>query len=133
MKLEQAKKVKLPISIPYGSRKIKNYYLNLNQYRNWHYQVSNKIKKLFKERVEGNLDFSFVGKVEIEYVYYAPDKRVRDLMNVIAVADKFFQDALTENGCIESDDTKTVTKITSIYGGVDREDPRIEATVKQKI
>ena len=54
-------------------------------------------------------------------------------MNVIAVADKFFQDALTENGCIESDDTKTVTKITSIYGGVDRDDPRIEATVKQKI
>jgi len=121
-------KVTLPIWIKSGKKKR---YLNLNQYRNWHFQVSNNIKKTFKEQVGGNLDFSILGEIEIEYVYYAPDKRKRDLMNVIAVADKFFQDALVEYGCIETDDTDTVVKITSLFGGVDKEDARIVATIKQ--
>ena len=50
-------------------------------------------------------------------------------MNVIAVVDKFFQDALVEEKCIPTDDTDTVVKITSIYAGVDRSNPRIEATI----
>lgn len=107
--------------------------MNLNQYRNWHYQTSNKLKILFKEQVKGNLDFSFLGKIEISYVYYAPDKRKRDLMNVIAVVDKFFQDALVEEGCIVTDDTDTVIKITSIYAGVDKNNPRVEATINHYI
>jgi len=122
-------KVILPISIVYGSKKTKRYYLNLNQYRNWHYQISNKLKILFKEKVRGNLDFSFLDQIEITYDYFAPDKRKRDLMNVVAVVDKFFQDALVENGCIKTDDTDTVIRITSMYKGIDRENPRIEATI----
>lgn len=132
MNLGKEYKLRLPISITSGKIKVRKRYLNLNQYRNWHYQTSNKLKILFKEQVKGDLDFSFLGKIEIEYVYFAPDSRVRDLMNVIAVVDKFFQDTLTELGCIETDDTKTVVKITSIYGGIDRDDPRIEATIKQQ-
>jgi hypothetical protein len=128
MKSVQDIQITLPIWIKCGKKKR---YLNLNQYRNWHYQVSNNIKKKFKEQVGGNLDFSILGQVEIDYVYYAPDKRKRDLMNVIAVADKFFQDALVETGCIETDDTDTVVKITSLFGGTDKEDARIVATIKQ--
>jgi len=128
MKSVQDIQITLPIWIKSGKKKR---YLNLNQYRNWHYQVSNNIKKKFKEQVGGNLDFSILGQVEIDYVYYAPDKRKRDLMNVIAVADKFFQDALVETGCIETDDTDTVVKITSLFGGIDKEDARIVATIKQ--
>jgi hypothetical protein len=130
MNTEQDIKVTLPISIVFGKTKPKKLYLNLNQYRNWHYQTSNKLKILFKEEVRGSLDFSFLHKVEIVYTYFAPDKRKRDLMNVIAVVDKFFQDALTEEGCIETDDTDTVIKITSIYGGVDKNNPRLEAVIK---
>ncbi len=51
-------------------------------------------------------------------------------MNVIAVIDKFFQDALTESLCITSDDTDTVVKVICEYGGVDRDNPRIEAIIK---
>ena len=130
MKLEQEIKVTLPISILSGKKKIRKYHLNLNQYRNWHFQVSNNIKKQFKQEVKGFLDFSFYGKIEIEYTYFAPDARVRDLMNYITVVDKFFQDALVEEGCIDSDDTNTVVKIISIYGGVDRSNPRMEAVIK---
>ena len=133
MNIVQEKLVTLPISITSGSKKIRKRCLNLNQYRNWHYQTSNKLKILFKEQVKGNLDFSFLGKIEISYVYYAPDKRKRDLMNVIAVVDKFFQDALVEEGCIVTDDTDTVIKITSIYAGVDKNNPRVEATINHYI
>ena len=130
MKSEQEIKVTLPISILCGKKKIRKYHLNLNQYRNWHFQVSNNIKKQFKQEVKGFLDFSFYGKIQIEYTYFAPDARVRDLMNYITVVDKFFQDALVEEGCIDSDDTNTVVKIISIYGGVDRSNPRMEARIK---
>lgn len=130
MKSEQEIKVTLPISILSGKKKIRKYHLNLNQYRNWHFQVSNNIKKQFKQEVKGFLDFSFYGKIQIEYTYFAPDARVRDLMNYITVVDKFFQDALVEEGCIDSDDTNTVVKIISIYGGVDRSNPRMEAVIK---
>ena len=54
-------------------------------------------------------------------------------MNVIAVVDKFFQDALVEEGCIVTDDTDTVIKITSIYAGVDKSNPRVEATINHYI
>lgn len=132
MNTAQDKLVTLPTSITYGSKKVRKYYLNLNGYRNWHYQISNKLKILFKEQVKGNLDFCFSHKVEITYHYYAPDRRKRDLMNVIAVVDKFFQDALVEEGCIPTDDTDTVVQITSIYAGIDRDNPRIEAIITHK-
>ena len=119
--------VQLPIWIQTGKNR---HYLNLNQYRNWYFRLSNNIKTKFKEQVKDSLDFSFLGKVEIDYTYYAPDNRKRDLMNVISVADKFFQDAMTECNCIPSDDTKTVVKVICRYGGVDKGNPRIEATIK---
>ena len=106
------------------------YQLNLNQYNQWYYQLRNKIKKLFKEQVKDSLGFSFSGEIEIYYRYYAPDRRTRDLMNVIAVADKFFQDTLTQYGCIEDDNTKIVKKVTCKYMGIDRDNARIEATIK---
>ena len=127
MKSETEKTVVLPIWILSGKNR---YQLNLNQYNQWYYQLRGKIKKIFKEQVKDSLGFSFSGEIEIYYEYYAPDKRIRDLMNVIAVADKFFQDTLTQYGCIEDDNTKIVKKVTCKYMGVDTENPRIEATIK---
>ena len=127
MKSETEKTVVLPIWILNGKNR---YQLNLNQYNQWYYQLRNKIKKLFKEQVKDSLGFSFSGEIQIYYKYYAPDKRTRDLMNVIAVADKFFQDTLTQYGCIEDDNTKIVKKVTCKYMGIDLDNPRIEATIK---
>ena len=128
MNSETEKTVVLPIWISIGKTRHR---LNLNKYNTWYFQFKNKIKKLFKEEVKDSLGFSFLGKVEIIYRFYAPDNRRRDLMNVVAVADKFFQDALSEYGCIEDDNTKVVVKVTSIYMGIDRKNPRLEATIKQ--
>ena len=117
----------IPTSILYRGKKVR---LNLNEYRNWHYRVSNIYKKSFKALVSESIEsLLFTKQIKIEYTYYAPDARKRDLMNVIAVVDKFFQDALVENGCMDSDDTDTVVAVSSLYGGIDRGNSRIDVTI----
>jgi hypothetical protein len=120
-------KISLPLFIKNRSNKRK--WLTLNNYRNWHYQVSNDIKRRFKSEIFDKLDFKISGKVKIEYFYFAPDKRTRDLMNVISVIDKFFQDAMVERGCIESDDLSTVIEVNSCYMGIDKEFPRLDVMI----
>ena len=101
----------------------------MNNYRNWHYQVNNNIKRWFKEDIKDQLDFVIKGAVKIEYFYFAPDKRTRDLMNVISVADKYFQDAMVELGCIEADDLSIVREVNCVYMGIDRECPRLDVMI----
>jgi len=120
-------KLSLPLFITNRSNKRK--WLTLNNYRNWHYQVSNDIKRRFKSKLFDKLDFRIEGKVKIEYFYFAPDKRTRDLMNVISVIDKFFQDAMVDRGCIESDDLSTVVEVNSCYMGIDKQDPRLDVMI----
>jgi Holliday junction resolvase RusA-like endonuclease len=127
MKSETEKTVVLPIWIFSGKNR---FMLNLNQYNKWYYKFKNRIKIKFNEEVKDSLGFSFSGEIEIYYQYFAPDRRKRDLMNVIAVVDKFFQDAMSQHGCIEDDNTKIVKKVTCKYMGVDTENPRIEAIIK---
>jgi predicted lactoylglutathione lyase len=124
MKSETKYKVILPVAI---LKKNTKFYLNLNQYRNWHYQANNQLKRIFKDQISSQLDFKIKGKVHILYFYFAPDKRKRDLMNIISVVDKYFQDALVERNCIEADDTSVVTEIHGVYSGIDKENPRVEA------
>ena len=119
----------LPLFITNRSNRRK--WLTLNNYRNWHYQVSNDIKRRFKSEVFDKLDFKIKGRVKIEYFYFAPDKRTRDLMNVISVIDKFFQDAMVDRGCIESDDLSTVVEVNSCYMGIDREEPRLDVMISK--
>lgn len=117
----------LPLYITNRSNKRK--WLTLNNYRNWHYQVSNDIKRRFKADISRMLNFRINGKVKIEYFYFAPDKRTRDLMNVISVVDKFFQDAMVEFGCIETDDLSTVVEVNSCYMGIDKANPRLDVII----
>ena len=98
----------------------------MNSYRNWHFQVSNDIKRTFKSEISSKLNFVIKGKLKIDYFYFAPDKRKRDLMNVISVIDKFFQDAMVESGCIEGDDLSIVVEVNSCYMGIDKQDPRLD-------
>lgn len=92
--------------------------------------MSNNLKRNYKETISQYLDFKFDGEISIHYDYYAPDKRVRDLMNVVSVVDKFFQDTLVDKGCILADDTSIVKTISVKYKGIDKGNSRIEATIK---
>ena len=124
---EEIVTLSLPLYITNRSNKRK--WLTLNNYRNWHYQVSNDIKRRFKSELFDKLNFTLKGKVKIECFYFAPDKRTRDLMNVISVIDKFFQDAMVDRGCIESDDLSTVVEVNSCYMGIDKDNPRLDVMI----
>lgn len=85
--------------------KAKNYYLNMNNYRNWHYTIQHKTKKEFYKLI--SKEFESVPKMgylnQIEYTLIVPTKKKRDRMNVYSVIDKYFCDALQEYKKIEDD------------------------------
>lgn len=87
-----------------GNKKIA---LNLNTYRNLHYQVNNKAKRIFKKKLLDEypeLATIKAYRVNINYVIYPNNYRKFDTMNVISIVDKYFLDALVEIGCIPDDD-----------------------------
>ena len=109
----------------------KKYHLNLNQYRNWHYLVSNNLKKKYKEIVYPKIkDFNF-DKISLKFILYKSSKRKIDRANVLCVHEKFFCDALVESGCI-LDDNDTYIESTSYFsGGIDRSNPRVEIHITE--
>ena len=77
--------------------------LNLNWYRNAHYQTLNKTKRLY-EPISGEV-FN-ADKIRVSYTLVWNNNRRTDFMNWIAVADKYFLDWLISMGCIPDDDLK---------------------------
>jgi hypothetical protein len=119
-------KFSVPLYIKVGK---KNYWLNQNNYRNWHYFLSNKLKTLFKEQIL--IPDTKYNKVIINYTFYYPNNIRRDIGNSLAVIDKFTADALVENGNIEDDDYNTVIKIVGKFGGIDKTYPRCEVEINE--
>ena len=68
------------------------------------------------------------GKLEITFRWIEPNNR-RDYDNV-AFGKKFILDALQEMGKLENDDRKHVIGFTDTFA-VDKNDPRIELTIKE--
>jgi hypothetical protein len=86
----------------------KKFSLNLNVYRNAHYQTLNKAKIIFKNQLLADYPElseikGLTGKARISYNIIPNDKRKFDTMNIISVVDKFFLDALVAFGCITDD------------------------------
>ncbi len=67
------------------------------------------------------------GPVKVVCRYWVPDKRKRDLTNLLAAS----HDILTKGGFIE-DDSLIVSVDGSRIVGVDRENPRVEITISQE-
>jgi hypothetical protein len=104
--------------------------LNLNGYRNWHYQVQNKTKTLFEQIVRDELrGIPKQDMVHLHYVLYGATNQRRDLMNVIAVVDKYFSDALPKSGVLDDDHAGIIVSNSSAFGGVDRVNPRVTVTI----
>ena len=125
--------VELPIYINVkNGKKIKRYSLTMNNYRNLHQQVLNKMKKAFTDNVSfliNNEKPILSNKVVIDYILYFPDKKRRDVANFGAVVDKFFEDCLVKKQIIEDDCWKVVKIVSFKFGGIDKENPRCEAYV----
>ena len=112
-----------PLRVPLTKKK--DFILNLNNYRNTHFQSLNKAKvnykSLMKDQIEGLPSFS---KVRVIYTLYPGTKRLCDLSNVCSIHDKFFMDALTELGKLPDDDYTHAPEISYRYGHIDRTNPR---------
>lgn len=104
--------------------------LNLNSYRNWHFRDQHYTKEAFEQIVKGSLKgIPRQEMIHLHYVLYGPTNQRRDLMNVIAVIDKYFSDALPKSGVIDDDSTKYIVSVSASWGGVDRSNPRVSVTI----
>jgi Holliday junction resolvase RusA-like endonuclease len=113
--------VEMPIQVEIGVKKKRKYFLNLNLYRNNHMHVNNNIKREYARIAHGVLPNwkTPMENIEIEYTLYLPDKRKRDISNVLSVVDKAFCDSLTTHGLIPDDNYQHLKKVTYMYGGMD--------------
>ena len=114
-----------PLAVP--KTKTKNFILNLNIYRNTHYQTLNKVKINYKTVMKNQImKLPIFTKLSIEYTLYPKTKRLTDLENVISIHQKFFQDALVEFGRIEDDTYLHIVESIQRFGEVDKHNPRVE-------
>ena len=120
-----------PLFITLGVKKKKNYWLNTNNYRNWHPIVSNNIKIAFKNALNLSNLIRIDAPIKLIYTFYYPDMSKRDIGNSLAIIDKFTADALTEAKIIDDDNYTIVQNIEGVFGGIDKNNPRCEVTIKQ--
>ena len=116
-----------------GKVKAKNLPLNLNHYRNAHFRLLNNMKIEFKNQVKKQ----FTGHsklntpIQIDYKVFPKTKRKFDVANVLSIVDKYFCDALVEEGLIEDDNCDYLLQVTYSMGVVDKDNPRVEATIRE--
>lgn len=123
----------LPITIP--RPRSRDLPLNLNEYRNAHYQTLNNMKIKFKEEVSAIDEIKVLlpklNRIELHYILYPKTRRACDVANVLSIVDKFFSDALVELGKLEDDSYHFLPKVTYEIGTVDKDNPRADVTIKE--
>lgn len=113
------------------NRKGTKAYLNLNNYRNWSFIVSNGLKKKYKEVMMNQV--KALNPIQtpcyITYVLYPKSKRLCDVANICCVIDKFLCDAITEAGKWEDDNYLYLPKVIYKFGSVDKVNPRCDVYI----
>jgi hypothetical protein len=99
----------LPCHVIIGSKNPKTIPLNMNWYRNAHYQITNKVKQAYQP-IKG--EWFEAKKIAVSYTLHLPNNRRTDLMNWLSIADKFFLDWLVTNGCLYDDGIKQYPKVS---------------------
>jgi hypothetical protein len=119
----------VPLKITLGVRKFHTYWISMNNYHNWHFQVRNNIKKLFTDQVDTSTLTKAIPPIQLIYSFYYPNLSHRDIGNSLAVVDKFTADALVLAGIIPDDNYTIVQSIVGEFGGIDKANPRCEVTI----
>ena len=122
----------LYITLPRKTKSDRKISLNLNYFRNLHYQTNNQSKKVYFELMRPQLrGIFFFNPIEIEFVLYKSSKRKIDRSNIICIVEKFFCDILVTLRTIEDDSDEFIKSTTYRTGGVDKDNPRVEIFVKE--
>jgi len=131
-------KLTLPLRLRVGkTKKCKEYALNLNIYRNMHYLVLSAMKIKFAEMVKdllGSVSSPTVlmfKKPYVRYNFYTGSRRTTDMMNWVAVIDKFLMDALVEHNVIRDDNVEVIHDVHIKYKGMDLGKERLEIELEE--
>lgn len=124
--------IKLPTFIPYGVRKPKKFYLNLNVYRNAPFIQLSEMKVRYKEMVAPLVShLPAMDMIRISYYLVNGTKREPDVANVCCIVDKFFCDILVTEGKIPDDNPKHLSMVAFGYGGYEKGNPHVEAVIER--
>ena len=121
------------ITFKLKTKKDRKVSISLNWFRHAHHRDYTKAKNQYCEIMTDQIskfDPLPAGcKVCIRYEFYAARNDNPDLDNFIGAAKKFFQDALVKNGFIEDDNVNFIIANSEAYGGIDKDNPRVEAFI----
>ena len=108
------------IIIPRKKAKDRKVQLNLNTYRNLHYQLSNQAKVIYKDDMRQQLEGLVLdAPIQVIFKLYKKGKRILDKNNVYSIVAKFFYDALVHYGCVPDDSDDYIgfeTYAPTVYG-----------------
>ena len=125
---EAAHVIDLPTFIQVNNKT--RFRINLNQYRNAHFQILNKAKVKFAELVHDQIQaLPPFKRIAISYTLYPRTRQLCDVSNICAIADKFFCDALKDQGRIPDDNYTIVLGTQYLFGEIDPHRPRVEARI----
>ena len=114
-----------------STSKKKNFYPNLNQYRNAHHFTLSKAKREYAEHIYPQLDgVEPFEKVMVTLISYPPNERLYDNDN-LAPHMKFFLDALVHKDILAEDHYKIVVETRHKFGIIDKDDPRVEFHIEE--
>lgn len=118
-------KFKSPMKILAGKRKMLR--LNLNEYRNTHYRILNNAKINYKDFMKTQIQKAKrLGRAMFVYTVFPGSKRSLDIGNICCIHEKFFEDAFVELGKLEDDNANFLPIVVYLYGGIDKENPRVD-------
>lgn len=127
-------KITLPIyyRFEFKTKKDKISLVGLNNYRNWHHNVSNKIKHHYHDLVKELIGDRKFGKIRLKYDVYLA-RNGTDGHNVRSIIEKFFLDGLVECGAIPDDSTpKYIPGDDGTDYYMDSENPRMEIEIREQ-
>ena len=119
--------ISMPLYVITGVKKKVKRRINLNEYRNWCFQVNNIVKKQYRDIAASYIrNLKFIDKIRLEFVLWKRNKRLIDRSNPLSIHEKFFCDALVDLGCIPDDNDNFIESTVYRTGGVDKENPRVD-------
>lgn len=123
-------KFKSPMKILAGKRKMLR--LNLNEYRNTHYRILNNAKINYKEYMKEQIQKAKkMDRALFVYTVYPGSRRSFDIGNICCIHEKFFEDAFVELGKMEDDNANFLPIVVYLYGGIDKDNPRVDIEVME--
>lgn len=127
--------ISMPLFIEMGiSRKTlkpNRYYINFNNYHNWHFQVRNKLKIKYKDILAPKVEGITIGRMFMVFTLHRADKRRVDRSNILALHEKFFCDGFVRCGCIRDDNDDYLESSHYYTGNIDKQNPRVDIELKE--